>query len=331
MQATGRSLSELPARAGQLVTARTVAIFRYACPHCTAELTEQDDALFCTREGRRFSHEAGIWHLLRREREVELQGLVEAYARVRDADGWGAPMSEYCLALPFRDTSRRHRTLWRRHAAAFRSLERVLDREFRGRPVRALDLGAGNCWLTRRLTAKGYAACALDVRTDDMDGLGAGQIYREAIGCQFERVQAELECLPFVSHQFELVIANASLHYSEHLDLALDEARRVLAPDGIFVVMGSPFFHDGAAGAQMLADRQRDLRERLGIAPSLSERQAGYFTYGELPQRLRRHGLKAEVQQPFAGLRPWLRPWIARLRRQREPASYPLALCRPSE
>jgi SAM-dependent methyltransferase len=284
--------------------------------------------LFCTREGRVFRPERGIWPLLRRERVAELHAFLEAYARVRDAEGWGAPTRDYCLALPFRDTSRRHREVWRVRAATFRALERVLDEEFRLRPVRTLDLGAGNCWLTRRLAAKGYAACALDIRTDAVDGLAAGQLYRDVLGSQFERVQGELECLPFVSRQFELVIASAALHYAENLDLALDEACRVLAPDGIFVLMDSPFYHDDSSGAQMLVERQRDYQARFAIDPSLYEQQVGYFTYEELPQRLQRHGLRATVRRPYAGLRWWLRPWIARLRHRREPASFPLIICR---
>jgi hypothetical protein len=78
----------------------------------------------------------------------------------------------------------------------------------------------------------------------------------------------------------------------------------------------------------MLAERRRDYRDRFGIAPSLSEHQVGYFTYGELPQRLRRHGLEAKLRLPFAGVRWAARPWIARLRRRREPAAFPLVVCR---
>jgi SAM-dependent methyltransferase len=328
MQPMGRSLSDVPAKGGQLVTARTVAIFRYACPYCAAELTQQGEALYCTREGRPYRQDHGIWPLLQRERAAGLRPFLEAYARVRDAEGWGAPTREYCLALPLRDTSGRHRDIWRVRAATYRALERVLDREFRGRPVRALDLGAGNCWLTRRLSARGYATCALDIRTDTVDGLGAGQVYRDALGAAFERVHGEMECLPFASRQFELVIANASLHYAENLDLALDEACRVLAPGGIFVVMDSPFYRDGASGAQMVADRRREYQVRFDIDPSLSERQIGYFIYDELPQRLQRHGLQATFRHVYAGARWSLRPWIARLRRRREPASFPLVICR---
>src|SRR5438132_3111532 len=105
MQATGRSLSDLHVRAGQLVTARTVAIFRYACPYCTAELTQQDEALFCTREGRRFAQAAGIWRLLRREREPDAIPVWMGTASGAPAPG----------------------------AATLRALERVLEREFRDR------------------------------------------------------------------------------------------------------------------------------------------------------------------------------------------------------
>src|SRR5437879_13725433 len=101
MQAVGRSLSDWHGRAGQLVTARTVAIFRYACPYCTAELTEQDDALFCTREGRRYAQDAGIWRLLRRERVAELQPFLETDGQGHGGAGWGAPAPSHCPAPPF--------------------------------------------------------------------------------------------------------------------------------------------------------------------------------------------------------------------------------------
>lgn len=331
MQPLGRSLSDVPAKGGQLVTARTVAIFRYACPYCAAELTQQNGELFCTREGRRFQPRDGIWRLLRRERQEQVQAFVAGYTRVREAEGWGAPTRDYCLGLPFRDSSRRHRGIWRVRAATYRALEGALTREFRNRPVRALDLGAGNCWLARRLSARGYAVCALDVRVDTVDGLGAGQIYRDALGAPFERVHAELECLPFVGRQFELVIANASLHYTENLDVVLDEASRVLAPGGLLVIMDSPFYHEGTSGEQMLQERRRQYLEWLALDPALSERQIGYFTYAEFPERLKRHGLEAQVVHPFVGLRWSLRPAYARLRRRREPASFPLVLCRRSE
>jgi SAM-dependent methyltransferase len=330
MQSLGRSLSDVPTKGGQLVTARTVAIFRYACPYCAAELTQQDGALFCTREGRRFRQLDGIWRLLRHERQEQVQEFATGYTHVRGAEGWGAPTRDYCLGLPFRDSSRRHRGIWRVRAAAYHMLERVLAREFIDRPVRALDLGAGNCWLTRRLSARGYAACAVDIRTDTVDGLSAGQVYRDALGSPCERVQAELECLPFVGRQFEVVIANAALHYTESLDVALDEACRVLAPGGIIVIMDSPFYHDGTSGAQMLQDRRREYLEWLALDPALSERQIGYFIYADFPHRLERHGLEAYFYHPFVGLRWWLRPTYARLCRRREPASFPLVLCRRS-
>jgi SAM-dependent methyltransferase len=345
-QPPGKNHPRLSTGAQRLVTARTVAIFRYACPHCAAELTQQDEALFCTREGRRFTQEAGIWRLLRRERAAELRPFVEAYNSWRDTeDDSGSPRSRVPAqrVAGHGDRQRLRGLVFLRvlrasvvnalgspttNTAALRVLDRVLDREFRDRPVRALDLGAGSGWLARRLAARGYAVCALDIRTDPIDGLGAGQVYRDLLASRFERVEAEMECLPFVAQQFELVIANNSLHYSANLDVALDEARRVLAPNGIFIWMGSPFSHEAPSAAPGGAGRRR---EPAGPPTGAAELTAGpNLTYAELPHRLQRHSLEGEVRRPFPGLRQVLRSCLARLRGGPEPLSYPLVICRPA-
>jgi hypothetical protein len=55
------------------------------------------------------------------------------------------------------------------------------------RPLRILDLGAGNGWLIWRASLAGHAAIGMDIRDDDVDGLRAGNLYLED-GNGFERI-----------------------------------------------------------------------------------------------------------------------------------------------
>src|SRR5437762_13081133 len=92
--------------------------------------------------------------------------FLEAYEQVRSAEGWGGDD----LDLPFRP--KRHRDIWairRRTFVAFQTL--VMDVQ-RGP---ALDVGAGNCWMTRYLGQWGFDAIAIDINESSMDGLRAAQ------------------------------------------------------------------------------------------------------------------------------------------------------------
>ena len=102
------------------------------------------------------------------------------------------------------------------------------------RPLRIADLGAGNCWLTYRLSELGHVVAAVDLSVDDSDGLGARQWYLPELERRsrvpFTSIQAEFDHLPFADHALDLVLFNASLHYSGDCAVTLREALRVLSP-----------------------------------------------------------------------------------------------------
>ena len=74
----------------------------------------------------------------------------------------------------------------------------------------------------------GHFPHAVDLTVDDDDGLGAARHY----GPPWPRYQAEMDALPFADAQADVVVFNASLHYSTDYVRTIGEALRVLRPGG---------------------------------------------------------------------------------------------------
>jgi SAM-dependent methyltransferase len=195
-----------------------------------------------------------------------------------------------------------------------------------GRPLRLLDLGAGNGWLSWRAALDGHAAVALDVRGDHVDGLGAADAYLASADGRLHRVIASFESLPLAGADFDLVVFNASLHYALDLAATLREARRVARPGGRIVILDSAFYARDADGEQMLMEKRREATARFGERADvlLSLPFIEYLTPARLDAASRQLGLswtRHRVRYPL-----WyeLRPLAARLRRRRAPSRFDL-------
>lgn len=188
-----------------------------------------------------------------------------AYGEQRAAEGRWHDLDEL-LALPYLTTGSLARQ-WTVRARTFDAfMHRVLEREAGRltRPLRVLDLGAGNGWLCYRVAQAGHDALALDLRTDAVDGLGAATEYlRERPGL-FRRVVASFESLPVAERSFDLAVFNAALHYALDLAAVLAEARRTVRPGGRMVILDSPFYAHAADGAAMVAEKHRNAARDFG-------------------------------------------------------------------
>jgi SAM-dependent methyltransferase len=227
-------------------------------------------------------HESdGIINLLTDEAAAAVQPFLDAYARVRKAEEWG----DDDLDLPFH--AKRHRDIWEIRQRTFRAFESIAAKVERGL---ALDIGAGNCWLTRYLDRWGFDAIAVDINTSESDGLRAGRRFIDE-GARFLRVRAGMERLPFASSRIRLLVTNASFHYASDFRAALQEFERVLAPGGIIAIIDTPVYEDANDGEQMMAERVVEFRRKYSMTEALA-RQSRYVTFKGLEQLAA--GLKLE-------------------------------------
>lgn len=300
--------------------------FAFICPICRCGLAVEGQMAQCRQCGRTFEERAGIWRFLPEPRARAFAQFLREYQLVRAAEGWGAAHPGYYRALPYAAQDDPQRDIWRIRAKNYRALIKhviaPIERQCQ-RPLRVLDLGAGNGWLAYRLAQRGHHVAAVEISLDTRDGLGAHVHYDSA----FIPLQAEFDCLPLAGDQADLAIFNGSLHYSMDCARTLAEALRVLRDDGWVVVLDTPVYRDAASGARMIHEREEKFRQRYGF-PSNAIASENYLTYARLRQLAAGLGLRWQILRPFLGWRWELQPWKARLFGQREPAQFPLLIGR---
>ncbi len=295
--------------------------FTFACPACQTKLQViSANVQRCPVDGNEYLCQDGVWRFLLPQRRDYFSQFVREYETVRQAEGRGSSDAAYYRALPFEDLSGRMATDWKIRARSYRSLvQRVVQplEEKKKVPLKVLDLGAGNGWLSNRLAQRGHQVAAIDLLTNAQDGLGAFIYYKVA----FTPLQAEFEALPFEAGEADLVVFNASFHYSVDYAVTLQEALRVLQPGGWVVILDSPVYRQADSGEQMVRERQARFRELYGFASNALPSR-NYLTEQGLEDLASQVGLTWSRIIPYYGLRWALRPWAARLRGRREPARF---------
>jgi SAM-dependent methyltransferase len=304
---------------------------RLRCPECQTGVGTLGDfeagatpVMACRCCGYLLRCSDGVVRALTAERAARFEQFMVEYQVVRTAEGRGSDSPAYYLALPYRDLSGINQAQWDIRARTFRYLERVLlpSLENRHKPVmNILDLGAGNGWLSYRLALRGHSPVAIDLLTNDQDGLGAAVHFENSLAPFFPRVQAELDNLPFEGGQFDAVIFNASFHYSENFQKTLAEAIRCLRPGGCIIIADTPWYSREESGERMLIERRSAFKERFGF-PSDAIESREFVTTERLQTLERQFGLRWMVHSPFYGIRWALRPLIARLHNRREPSRF---------
>lgn len=228
---------------------------------------------------------------LTEDEAASIQPFLAAYERVRSKEEWGGDD----LDLPFHP--KRHLGIWairQRTFRAFQSIAANVPREI------AVDVGAGNCWMTRYLDRWGFDAIAVDINSSKIDGLRAGQKFIDE-GDVFLRICARMERLPFASGRIRLLAINACLHYATDLCAVLAEFERVLSPGGIVAIIDTPFYEDPADGERMMAERVVEFRKKHGIAEAMA-RKSSYMTYNNLQEVAGTLSFRASVRHVWPGL-----------------------------
>ncbi len=263
----------------------------------------------------------GIWSMLRPEDRPAIDRFLLDYTHIRQAEGRGSDDPNYYRALPATPPQDPLAWQWAIRARSWSHAQRHLFRHPHtpDTALRVLDVGAGVGWLSNRLALDGHEVIAVDLSLDHADGLGATHHYQS----HFAVVQAHFDHLPLAPAQADMVLFNASFHYSVDYSETVAEALRVLAPGGRLVVLDSPIYRHDHSGRQMVQERHADFERRFGRrSDSVPSKQ--YLTAAVLEELSDRFGLRWQRSQAFYGWRWAARPLLARVRRRRQPSRFEL-------
>lgn len=248
------------------------------------------------------------------------------YGRIRKAEGRGCADPAYYRALPFTNGQLPSPLgwQWKIRAATYRCFERgilIPAEESLKRPLRILDAGAGNGWLSNRLAQRGHVPVALDIFNDALDGLEARRHYTT----QFAAVEADFDELPFAPGSFDLAIYNSSFHYSPNYHRTLEAVRAVLRPGGMVVIQDTPVYRRFEHGDRMRRERQARFAEQYGFR-SEALGSIEFLDEGMLANLEGALGIRWRAIQPWLGWKWAARPVKAWLRRERPPSRF-LLIC----
>ncbi len=274
---------------------------RLACATCRTRLPLAPAPVRCDACGAVVTERNGILRCASQTRLEQARPFLEQYRAVRRSDGHVMRSAEEYRALPAVSPTAANVDEWRIRQESLDTL--LLAFSTTRRSARVLDVGAGNGWLSQRLTVLGHAAVAVDISDDEGDGLGAAAASRVV----FPRVQAGFERLPFENGQFDVVVFNASLHYADEPGAVLAESRRLLGNGGALVVMDSPMFVRTRDGRRMVEEQLAKLRAHAGV-PSPTPCGRGFLTLEELGRASALFGMTATFTRSPG-------PWLWRLRR----------------
>jgi len=242
---------------------------------------------------------------------AELDRFVADYAAHRASEGRAHAGAEL-RSLPYLASGPLARQ-WQVRARSFEALvARVVCSLERDSPLGILDLGAGNGWLSYRLALRGHRCIAVDVRDDEVDGLGAAEELRRL--ARFETCVASFDALPVPDASADLAVFNASLHYSANLSATLAEAARCVRPGGCVAIVDSPFYRHSADGEAMVREKRRE--------PGLAALDCiEFLTRERLAEASGLVWTRHRVRYPL-----WyeLRPLLARLKGARRPSRFDL-------
>ncbi|WP_251106678.1 class I SAM-dependent methyltransferase [Alloacidobacterium dinghuense] len=269
-------------------------------------------------------NEKDIGQAIPSARLAHFSRFIEDYQTIRAAEGRGSLQEDFYLNLPYQDVTGKNAWQWKIRARTFDCLiKKVLPQIIHDRkqsPI-VLDLGAGNGWMSYRLALAGYKPIAVDILTNDQDGLGAAVHFEKHLDHLFPRFRAEMSRLPFADDQFDAVIFNASFHYAEDDQAAIREALRCTKKHGAVIIADSPWYSAAKSGEQMVAERQAAFTKQYGTA-SDSIASVEYLTDKRLAHLEQAFNVRWERDTPFYGLQWTVRPLLAKLRGRREPSRF---------
>jgi 2-polyprenyl-3-methyl-5-hydroxy-6-metoxy-1,4-benzoquinol methylase len=238
------------------------------CPNCRAPI---DSATLACAAGHQFGCEDGVLILLEAEFGQHLAAFIETLVRFRTAENKRVTDPTVYEHLPFALAD--ENVEWRARCYDLAIIRRLIAGRQR---QRILDVGASNGWLSHQLALLGHDVTAVELFTDQYDGLKAKQFYSS----DWRAIQMDLADLSVLNEQYDVVIVNHGLPFYPDPSATLADARERVAAGGLLILIGLAFFRDPSERIEMLAARQRAYRERYG-ADFFLRPTRGYLDFGD--------------------------------------------------
>lgn len=128
-------------------------------------------------------------------------------------------------------------------------------------PLRILDVGCWNGWLSARLAALRHDVTGVDLYPDEHDGLGARRHYRT----RWRAVQMDPLDLGLLGETYDVVILNRCLQFFPDPPAYLDVAMERVSPRGRLLVTGLQFLRDPSRKEAALNRERASFRDRHGL------------------------------------------------------------------
>ena len=272
----------------------------YHCPICRQPV---DAAAWTCAAGHHFEVEAGsgVVRLVTPEFAAQLARFLPALEAYRTQLGRRLLDPAAYPLLPGGPAVARDRE-WQQRQYDLEVVRRLLA----GRaPLRVLEIGAYNGWLTHHLAAWGHSVTAVEPFTDPYDGLGAAQFYAE----HWLPLQLDLRDLSVLPGGYDLVVVNRCLAFFPDPAAALRQAQAQVAAGGQLVALGAQVFGDPARKARRVAELEAEFQERYGLSAYLWPTRA-YLDWND----------EAALRAAGLTLRPYPALWLPDLKARLTPA-----------
>ena len=222
------------------------------------------------------------------------------------------------LTLPFAPKSYDKYHIWKRRSKNYNRVMGLIHELEPSGTGPVLDLGAGCCWMSRRLIEDGYRSIAYDACIDAPSGLATAEIFEKHLDIRIERYHGLNEDLPFKDNSFHGVIASASFHYSPNPKKVLSEIYRVLTRSGWAIIYDSPVFNSESDGEFMVLENKKkydpdDVLSHIEYKPRwfieinefLQSTQSQGFDVRIIPTRILIQRIGDRIKNQFASRHRW--------------------------
>ena len=180
------------------------------------------------------------------------------YISLREKEGRVYP-DELVSHLPDVPTTHQHSQEWKIRAKSCSRLLKYLG-TIRKSPLRILEVGSGNGWLSARLSSLPNAdVTGIDINRQELEQ--AKRVFGGRPNLRF--IEGDLRGI-HANEEFDVIVFAASIQYFSSLQGILDAALGVLSPKGQIHILDSHFYHDGEVEAARI--RSADYFAKMGFS-----------------------------------------------------------------